>query len=280
VVCGAGVAGHDWGSRMHFHAARHGGAAARWAVWGRVERASGWAPPNRGDLSGHDLPPRPPLQNVDSRRGADWAEVRGGLRRGERVADAAGAGAFSGGSAADGLRCGESGGADGRGKAVQDSREATKAPAGAGAAGGNSAGGAQGVPGLVVAREGPRGGGDVGTKRQPAAPPAHYPPPKRTAVSARRQFSQCCGREAAAPLGRADGGSRFRAARADYSSDTLDKAAPPPPRPPRAGSNDGVRPGAESLSSACAKPFCAHYFPVYSVEVELHVRSKRCANFC
>jgi hypothetical protein len=105
---------------------------------------------------------------------------------------------------------------------------------------------------LVVAREGQRGGGDVGTKRQPAAPPAHYPPPKRTAVSARRQFPQCCGREAAAPLGRADGGSRFRAARADYSSDTLDKAAPPPPRPPRAGSNDGVRPGAESLSSACA----------------------------
>jgi hypothetical protein len=132
-------------------------------------------------------------------------------------------------------------------------RAAARAPVrmGAGAAGGNSAGAAQGVPGLVVAREGPRGGGDVGTKRHPAALPAHHPPPKRTAVSARRQFPQCCGREAAAPLGRAGGGSRFRAAPADYSSDALDEAADAPPRP-RAGSNDGVRPGTESLSSACA----------------------------
>jgi hypothetical protein len=30
----------------------------------------------------------------------------------------------------------------------------------------------------------------------------------------------------------------------------------------------------------CPWPFCAHYFPIYSVEVELHVRSKHCANFC
>jgi hypothetical protein len=30
----------------------------------------------------------------------------------------------------------------------------------------------------------------------------------------------------------------------------------------------------------CPSPFCAHSFIIYFVEVELLVRSKRCANFC
>jgi hypothetical protein len=30
----------------------------------------------------------------------------------------------------------------------------------------------------------------------------------------------------------------------------------------------------------CPCPFCAHYFLIYSVEIELHDRSKCCANLC
>ncbi|KAK3121644.1 hypothetical protein QOZ80_8BG0657860 [Eleusine coracana subsp. coracana] len=240
-------------------------------AWGRVERgASGWAPPIRGER--RSFPPRPPLHGgaAAGRRSDASAEGRGGVRE-QRVA---GAGAVSGWSGADGCR----GGGDARRKAQQEEARGgvpwRGLAAGAGEPGFGSVDGAKGVPGSVLAG---KGGSEVGTKRQPAAPPARHPPLKRPAVSARRRFPPGCGRDAAAPLGRADGGSRFQAARAvvDISHALMDDAAP---ALALAGCSDVVLPGTESLGSVSATalnkaPAADGVGPV--VKVGHHVLSSR-----
>ncbi|TVU06178.1 hypothetical protein EJB05_49377, partial [Eragrostis curvula] len=229
-------------------AARRGTAVdpAGPASGGRVERA--WGPPSGGG-AGQLL--RPP-HGADDGRGCAGSG-RGCLRQERQAAADSGGnatGAASGGNAADGC---------GRGKAEQDKggdwgwwwrghavarRGVPGQSAGAGAGGSSADGAALGVPGSVVARE-------VGTKRPLPPPPfAHHPPPKRTAVSAKRQFPPGCGRDAAAPLGRADSSSpRFQAAaRAGDSPETPHNAAAVSPCPPLAGRDDGdLNSGADSV---------------------------------
>ncbi|KAK3123355.1 hypothetical protein QOZ80_8AG0629260 [Eleusine coracana subsp. coracana] len=266
---------------MDFHAARLDASArgrhrAESPAWGRVERrASGWAPPTGGERRG--LPPRPPHHGgaAAGRCGEASAEGRGGVRE-QRVAAAAGAGAVSGWNAADGCR----GGGDARRKVEQEEARGgvpwRGLAAGAGEPGFGSVDGAKGVPGSVVPGN---GGGEVGTKRQPWAPPARYPPLKRPAVSARRQFPPGCGRDAAALLGRADGGSRFQAARADVDTShaLMDDAAP---SLALAGCSDVVLPGTESLGCVSATalnkaPATDGAGPVVKVKVGHHVPFSR-----
>ncbi|TVU06228.1 hypothetical protein EJB05_49429, partial [Eragrostis curvula] len=271
-------------------AARRGTAVdpAGPASGGRVERA--WGPPSGGG-AGQLL--RPP-HGADDGRGCAGSG-RGGLRQERQAAADSGGnatGAASGGNAADGC---------GRGKAEQDKggdwgwwwrghAVARRGVPGQSAGGSSADGAALGVPGSVVARE-------VGTKRPLPPPPfAHHPPPKRTAVSAKRQFPPGCGRDAAAPLGRADSSSpRFQAAaRAGDSPETPHNAAAVSPCPPLAGRDDGdLNSGADSVVAKVSHvpaarllakrriisaqrsfpPGCGR--PLLSVEVRLQLESGR-----
>ncbi|XP_062192203.1 histone-lysine N-methyltransferase, H3 lysine-9 specific SUVH6-like [Phragmites australis] len=188
---------------MDFYAARLDAAGQRRTPGAVNSTVRAWHP-QRGGGNRRGLPPHPPIPPLHAAHG--------------RGAGGSGVGKAEGGVAV-----------------------------GAGAAGGNAAGGligdgAERFAALVVAtaREDRGGSGEVGTKRWLAAPRA-YPPPKRRAVSARRLFLPSCGREAAATtLG---DGSRFRVARADGGSGSLEKLAAPTPV---AGSKDGVLLGAKS----------------------------------
>ncbi|KAL6598510.1 hypothetical protein ACP70R_046209 [Stipagrostis hirtigluma subsp. patula] len=165
------------------------------------------------------LPPRPPCQPADARRG------QGGGVRGSGMADDE--------AVAEGSR---------RASVAERAAMATVAGAARRNAVAIAGGGAQRVAASVAAREENRGSEAAGSKRWLA--PSVYPPPKRRAVSAKRAFPPGCGRDAAVPLGRAADGTRSVAARADGDSRASDKATPPPP--PLAATNDGVLLGAVS----------------------------------
>ncbi|KAG2583694.1 histone-lysine N-methyltransferase, H3 lysine-9 specific SUVH6-like [Panicum virgatum] len=146
------------------------------------------------------------------------------------------------------------------------------APGAAAASGGNAAGvagelvgeAAAGVAASGVAREEEMGGGaEAGTKRRLPLAPAR-PPPKRTAVSARRQFPSGCGRLATASLAGAGAGAGSRSgdAGARSCSGVLE-------------SKDGALLGAATHSATCSSalekvsaavadgpvPGCGHHVP-------------------
>ncbi|KAF0899070.1 hypothetical protein E2562_012922 [Oryza meyeriana var. granulata] len=150
-----------------------------WTAWGDARSA---AIPAR-------CPPRPVA--ADGRGEGTSTRVRG---RGEEGTTHGGVGG---------------GGAEGEGAVVAPMRTADAAGRNAVAvAGGLVTHGGERVAGSVVAREEKRndggGGGELGTKRGLEERVA-LPPPKRRAVSAKRQFPPGCGRDAAVPLGRGRG---------------------------------------------------------------------------
>ncbi|RLN04752.1 hypothetical protein C2845_PM13G11610 [Panicum miliaceum] len=176
------------------------------------------------------------------------------------------------------LHAGEGGGAGNAGGTWRGDSAALArsgpAPVGAGAgaagwdavaargAGGLAADGALGADGSVTAppaREEAGGGAGLRNKRCSLAPTPQFgcPPPKRTAVPARRRFPPGCGRDTGAPPlpvpGAGDDGSRFVPARRGGGPGApLQESVPPHPTTLAGGNDSVVFEGTASPAAAAA----------------------------